>query len=552
VTFLCWTWKNALRDLATRTGARRLSLARHTIAIQSTSLGVAALFLLALAPRLLLIYANRFDGLYGQDAYAYYDYARLLFGVLSQHEMPPPFWWPLGYPALLNFGFLVFGTTIHAAQFTTLVSGALAAPVTFLLTREVVGGPRANLAGLVAGAIVAMSGQMVQSSIVVMADAPALMWAALGAWLLIRHRRTNDTCSLIISAAATAFAVVTRWENLGFAAVWVAAYLVPDAPLPESDKSGYFSVLPNRRILPMLVAAGLAGLILVPQIVYNLTSSAPLAGQSWLEGWSPLNSFARSFDNVDGHFDYVLPVALFYAQVLFHPAYIFPLLTPFLFLGAWQLAKKLRSEPSAFVLIFGWIAAFYVFLAGIPYENFRFGLGFFVPAACLTGIGVAWAWGKSLQRPLPFRGPGVSMPPLRHISYPVLGLAAIALIGTAGWEPRVLQPVLAEKEMELADVKWLPPHLQGGAVLYAFGVTEALQNYTRLKVKDLSEESPNLVVPDMRSDMPAYLFVDVDNIDTQWRGMPLQKTLHTIRDELGWSEIDHIGRFSLILVGAAQ
>ena len=39
-----------------------------------------------------------FDGLYGQDAYAYLDYAGALRTALLNGSPPPPFFWPIGYP----------------------------------------------------------------------------------------------------------------------------------------------------------------------------------------------------------------------------------------------------------------------------------------------------------------------------------------------------------------------------------------------------------------------------------------------------------------------
>ena len=44
----------------------------------------------------------RFDGLYGQDPFAYYDYATgPLRSALLALQLPPPFTWPPGYPLLV-------------------------------------------------------------------------------------------------------------------------------------------------------------------------------------------------------------------------------------------------------------------------------------------------------------------------------------------------------------------------------------------------------------------------------------------------------------------
>ncbi len=205
----------------------RAPTVRDWVAVSSALSIPCVLFLLAAAPRVFFVWHNGFDGLYGQDAYAYYDYARQMYSALSHAQLPPPFWWPLGYPALLNLSFLLLGVSVRAAQAITLASGAAIAPLTYFLAREAVGARRGQVAGLVAGLILALSGQAVQSSVVIMSDAPALMWATLSAWLLLRYRRTDSFGTVALSGVAMALAVITRWENLGFALVWLGASLTP-------------------------------------------------------------------------------------------------------------------------------------------------------------------------------------------------------------------------------------------------------------------------------------------------------------------------------------
>jgi hypothetical protein len=520
------------------------------IAASAAWLAPCALFLIALMPRIWVVWFNRFDGLYGQDSYAYFDYARQLFSALNRGQAPPPFWWPLGYPALLNLSFVILGTSVHSAQIITIVSGSLVAPITYLLARETIPGSRWNLGGLVAGAIVAFGGQLVQSSVVIMADAPASMSASLSAWLLLRYRRTAYLPTLALSAMGMSFAVITRWENLGFVLAWFAALIAVSLQRDRDSTGRSFPSRLRTTALPLLISMGLAAAVLLPQLASQVLNTAPLAGQSWLEGWSPYNLFGRSFDTVDGHFEYSLPVALFYAQVFFHPAYLFPLLTPFMIIGAWVFAKRLRLDPSPFILVVGWITVMYMFLAGIPYENFRFGLGFLVPTAVLAGTGTVWVWGGLTGR----RSTAHSPLQMRfNTTAPRLALfvvLALALGGTAAWESRVLNPVLSEKQMELSDAQWLASRLPPSAVIYTFGVTEALKEYSTLDAKDLSEETPDRIVADVRANAPAYLFVDVRNIETQWRGQVLAKNLKTLYDQLNPVEMDRTGTYTLFRVGA--
>jgi hypothetical protein len=97
------------------------------------------LFAFALLARLALVAIVPFDGLYGQDAYAYYDYAFELAGALGAGQPPPGFFWPLGYPLHIVFTALFAGWGTAASQLASLIAGALAVALTFALGREAAG-----------------------------------------------------------------------------------------------------------------------------------------------------------------------------------------------------------------------------------------------------------------------------------------------------------------------------------------------------------------------------------------------------------------------------
>lgn len=447
------------------------------------------LLLLALAARGGLLLLHSFDGLYGQDAYAYYQYARELRAALLHLQFPPPFWWSLGYPSLLNAGFALGGVNITAAQMITLLCGALAAPFAFALAYEAAPVQK-TAAGWVAGLLCAFGGQLVQSSVVVMTDAPALMFATLGGWLLLRYVRTRVLATLLLSSLAAGFAVWMRWQNLIFAGAWIAALALAEWQAARISIRG---------IARISMAIVIIALVLSPQFFVSYNTGAPLAGSSWLDGWSPVNFLGRTFDNVDGHFEYGLPVALFYGQVVAHPAYLFVMLTPLFITGAAALVKRIRTRLPAVVLLLGWIAGMYLFLAGIPYENFRFPLGFFAPLAAVTGIGagIVWAhWGS------------------RRAHAFAAGWIAAALLVTVAWQPRVLAPVWESKAQQLAHARWLEKQALPNALVYTMGIDGALQEYSNLRVANLWDLDPAKLNPET----PTYLYADTNNIDTQWRG----------------------------------
>src|SRR5215475_9905473 len=86
---------------------------------------ICGLFAISLLIRLALVLPTKFDGLYGQDAYAYYDYAQSMRTSLQTGEALKPFFWPLGYPALLMFTFSVRGTNPVVAQAVSIIMGTV-------------------------------------------------------------------------------------------------------------------------------------------------------------------------------------------------------------------------------------------------------------------------------------------------------------------------------------------------------------------------------------------------------------------------------------------
>ena len=94
------------------------------------------------------------------------------------------FFWPNGFSLLAALFMLMVGKTAPAAQFVSLLCGAALAPLVYGLSRELFP-TRGHTAGILAGLIITVAGQPILSSVVIMADIPALFWAVLAAWLLV-------------------------------------------------------------------------------------------------------------------------------------------------------------------------------------------------------------------------------------------------------------------------------------------------------------------------------------------------------------------------------
>lgn len=495
---------------------------------------IAGLFGCSLVLR--AFFAVGFDGLYGQDAYAYYNFAGELGRTFEQGTRLPPFFWSLGYPALLAAGFAVFGATPLTAQAISLVFGGLIPALVYVLARQM----GAKTAGaLAAGLIAAVCGQAIQSSIVVMADIPALFWATASAVCLMHyitgseHGRTamrpygtiheddNPSKSTIVSqhtdgrrwlAAAAlllALACVTRWLYLALIPVWGAALVL---------------TWRGARWRETLIAGGAAALVLLPQVAISVGSPYPVLNHAWVEGWQAQNAFRQQFDNVDGHFDYAQMNAVFYGQPFYDAYYLAPPFAPFALAGAWML----RRERVKLVMLLGWAVLPYLFLAGIPYQNIRFALIVTPPIAVLAGMGLGWLFER------------------QRVVYAAVLVGGLALSVNAALP--TIHTFVGNQMNDKAAVAWALARVPAEARLYAFGLTQPLMAYAPFEVHELYNETPKSIQVQQSDGKDSYLLLNVWQVEHQWAGRPLEATYQWLRDTVGLEYLDRNGNYLLFRI----
>jgi hypothetical protein len=530
--------------------------------LRSEALIASGLFAFAVVARLLVLVVWPFDGLYSQDAFAYYDYARRLWSSIGQLQAPGHFYWPLGYPVLIVLLFLFLGPTPLAGQIVSVVTGALVSPLLFLLGREIsramaqfqtersdersagalpagliaavsLPGHEPYIGALLAGLVAAVSGQLFQSSILIMADAASVCWVTLGAILFARYTSTLRARYLFPASLALAWAIITRWIWGIVLLPWAIAYLV------AWGRAGGTLVERLRRASWHAALASFIPVSLI-SIQARVVIPAALVNHHWLVGWNPLNSFERVFDNVDGHYEYALPAGLFYAQPIAHPYYLFPLLTPLTLIGLWAI----RCAPLALrLIVVGWLVAAYAFLAGIPYENFRYGLTLWPPLVVLTGIGFEQmfrvpACGQFFFGVKTRLGAGLR-------TYALLALALISLLGMAYWNIRGLAALLARKSEHLNVTHQIAGRIPEPAILLTMGLTEYFKFYTSLRVAELYQQNAESLRELVCRSDGVYLAVDVSNIQMQWAGRAPDHNLRWLRQHAVLVELSRHGTFTL-------
>jgi len=522
-----------------------------TPTVRRDALWALALSVLALVTRALTLLVYSFDGLYGQDPFAYYDYAvGPLRTALASFQPWPPTYWPPGYPLLIVAAGVIAGSAPPVAQWVSLLCGAAVPALTYLLAREVWAalwpgedtGHWAQTGPLLAGLLAALNPQLWQSSIVVMADAPGLAAATLGAWALARYVRNGRAAWLVVSGGALAYAVLTRWA---FALPAIPIALVALARLWALARTQWKAAVGQT-----LAAALVTGLVLSP-LIGSLLSPPPaddfraFAVDLDVYTWNPANALRREFVTADGLLSYRFPNGLYYGLLPLHPYYFTPLLALFLLPGLARLPALARSGWRArrSVLALGllgvWPLLVLGFHAGAPWQNFRFGLAALPPLAILAaaGVGAAARW----------RGGRVRWP------VAALTVAGLAWMAYGGWQ--LSRSFILRKDGDLALVAAVEAQTPPNARLLTFGQTLTFKHYSRLDTHELWALTEADLAALLADPAPTYLLLDVANAESQWAGRAPEINYHWLRDGPGLVPLGQSGEqgeYQLFVVKGAQ
>jgi 4-amino-4-deoxy-L-arabinose transferase-like glycosyltransferase len=463
-----------------------------------------------------------FDGLYGQDAYAYFDYS---IGSVRQSilQLQPldAFFWPPGYPVLVALTSMVVGPTALAGQLVSLLAGALVPILTVLLVREL--WPEDWQRAVLAGAIVAVCGQLWQSSVVVMSDTTGLALATFSAFALARYANAGRGLWLVAAGAAIAYATLSRWIY-GIVALPFAAHAV-------------WTLWARRRLPPeAFVSAAVALLILVPIVGPPLLGllnhpgePAPFAGNFQVYSWSPLNALRRDFFTADGHLQYALPNGVYYAIAPFNLAFFGPLLAIWVLVGLW--AARGWSRRTA-LLIIGWAVCVYAFHAGAPWQNFRFALAYLPPLAILAAAGLLLAW-RNAKHPL-------------RLLVPACAAAGLLIAFIAAG--RLVERFIDTKDQELALVHWTTAQTPPDAQLLTFGPTLAFRHYSGVPTFDLFDLSPTEVDALVQRRGQLYVLVDQDSLQSQWLEQAPWTNFLRVRDGPGLTPLGGVQGYTFFRV----
>lgn len=489
--------------------------------------------LFLLGPVALLLLQRPFDGLYGQDSYAYFHYA---MGPLRQSLLAlqplPPFFWPPGYPLLAALMSFVAGAGTAAAQAVSLAAGALVPLFTALLARELWPAQTRTDIGrwlpLLAGLMAALTGQLWQSSAVVMSDTTSLAAATLGAWALARYGRGAGGQWLLLAAGACAFALLARWAS-GLAALPLAA-----AALLLLGRRPWRQALGHALGAALVVVAILSPVLLATAQGKTTaeTGGGAFIGDLEVVMWQPLNALRREFENSDGFLHYRLANGLYYALAPAHRYFFTPLLALLLAPGA--LALWRRRSPLRLLLLAGWPATVYIFLAGVPWQNFRFVLTYLPPLAIIAALGAT----DTVAR----------LDGMRRQLFALLLAAGLLWMAYGGGQ--LTERFIERKEADLMVMRWVEEQLPADAHLLTFAITLTVDQYSDLAVHELYHLRPEDMEALLRDGRPVYLLLDVANVESQWAERAPSQNYHWLQAEVGLAELGQRPPYTLFRVGS--
>ncbi|HYI21517.1 MAG TPA: hypothetical protein VEX62_02675 [Candidatus Limnocylindrales bacterium] len=473
----------------------------------------AALGLVVLVPAALIAAIHGFDGLYGQDSFGYVDYALgPAVESLRSFQALPDFHWPVGYPFAVALVAMATGLEKQAGQLVSVLAGAAVPVLVAFLAREMIPLDQAGRARwavpILAGLVVAVAGQLWQSSLVAMSDTTALALATLGAWAACRYARSGSLPWILLACAAAALAIEVR-----------LIYAVVGAPIAfvvaRSLVHGW-RLDPRRAAAHAIAAAVLAVVLVAPAL-------GEIGDASNSQSWNPAFAAQSVVETLDGRLTYELPMSAFY---LLQPVqtYWFSLLAVLALPGIAAIVR--RRDPIQIALLIAWPALVLVFLAGNPYQNTRYFLAAAPPVAILISLGTLVVW--------------------RFLKTPITVLVVVAALVLGAFNASNFTYAFVERvSRNSASIRALAAHVPPDARLITLGATAQLRHDRIPNVIELASLDQQATAQLLADGRPTYLLIDRASIAGQWTTRAPAAIVASIEAAPGLREVDVSGIWTL-------
>lgn len=512
-----------------------------------------------------------YNGLYGQDAYAYYYQAEALWHEVTGQPQPPyaqftasGLFWPVGYHLHLFPSFLLGWP--EAGRVLTLALAALTPAVVYLLAGAVwhTGGamPRV-VAGLVAGAVLLLTGTYVRTGLSLMSDVPAVFWGTLGVYFSLRAwppgggpaARRSEWRWGLAAGAALGVAVLVRYSSALLLPALVA-YLAAQGYMQRRESRSPQEEPPPAwwRSSFAWAVMGLA-VALLPQVAYLLAHEPGPA----LRGWSPGNIFSNTVTGSDGTASFSMPMIGFYLLSTLASVgggFLSPFCLPALLAGVWILVRE--ANISATILLSVWWFIGILAYSGTMYQTHRFALTYMPALAVLIGIGAGAAFAQLQIGARARRERRIDGQVVRGLM-PALLLVGLG-VGLWQGERSAEQWVATHAEFNAQEQRVVALAREAAAAseqagtprVVCFGFSAPLYHYTHWPILDFFAHEEADIESFLAAPGPHLLVLPEESMSTQWAGTPPGARWEWIKRTYRLTKQGQAGAFTVYAIGGRQ
>jgi len=300
---------------------------------------------------LLILRLAGFDGMVGQDSYAYVDYGNAIKHALLTSTHPGDFAWPQGYPLLgtiVSFIGISVGT---ALQLISALSLSISLIIVYKIIREIY--PDTSTTSLLIYLILfgIFSPYYLRNGMLTMSDTLSCCLVIASLYFGYLYTQKQKLLHLTFFVMVSSFSLFVRYPS--------ALVLVPVAIFVL-----YTWVKSIRKPLHFIV-------LIVPVLIYLLhtyfeQNTTGFLNHEAINFWNIKNYFSSTFTTNQGTFNFLVPNLIFVFSPLAH--YGFMLLgLPFLFL----LVKQKQFVHTYIYLSVTSFLVYALFVAGIDTQNAR-------------------------------------------------------------------------------------------------------------------------------------------------------------------------------------
>ncbi|MFT4680519.1 MAG: hypothetical protein ACI9YU_000347 [Flavobacteriales bacterium] len=293
-----------------------------------------------------------FNGLYGQDAYAYLLHSREWKAFFIGGAIPSSFYWPPNYSIVSALLAFIVGTEFVSLQLISVLSMAGLAYVLDSWFRKEYDLEKDTRIAFITLAFL-LSPYMFRLGQQSISEMLTMVFITGSFYHLKQYLQHEKVRSLLLWSVTAALSITTRYPAV---IVLIAPILFMGFRL---IRKGQFT---------RLLAGTIVGLVPVLVAVWWKTKSGGMEqvmSADLLQNWSVSQLFQTEFSRDEGNFSFMFPNILFNLSALVHPGTVFfgVLLLPFAF-------KKLKNNTARLLAAISFLI-YALFLSGVPVQNTR-------------------------------------------------------------------------------------------------------------------------------------------------------------------------------------